>query len=141
MKLTQQKEIATILRDDGNSEDPRFAAREHVSSGIVVLSSTCKVLYVNKAAQDFLVRLNRNENGHSTHGAFPGSVDNLLDEMLKLLPTAVGNRGWRQLEARPLLAASDESVLVQAFGIPDRLDLQRSRIVLTIQETSHPVCS
>jgi len=138
MKLTQQKEIATILRDDGNSAHPPFAAREHVSSGIVVLSSTCKVLYVNKAAQDFFVRLNRKENGHSTHGAFPGSVDNLLDEMLKLLRTAVGNHGWRQLEARPLVADPNQLLLVQAFGMPDRLDFQRSRIVLTIQETSHP---
>jgi hypothetical protein len=30
-------------------------------------------------------------------------------------------------------------VLLQAFGIADRLDVRRSRIVLTIQETAHPV--
>ena len=118
-----------------------FAAKGHVNSGIMVLSSSCKLLYANKAAHDFLRRLNRKENEHSTTGAFPGSVDNLFGEMLNLLRTPVTNRGGKQLEARRLVSARDRPVLLQAFGIPDRLDIQRSRIVITIQDTPPPVGS
>jgi hypothetical protein len=120
-----------------------LAARRHFNSGIVVFSSARKVLYVNEAAHDFFRRLNRMENDHTTwaiQGAVPRSVDNLLDEMLKLLRHAVMNRSWKRLEARPLVAA-DQPVLVQAFGIPNRVDTQRSLIVLTIQDTSHSVPS
>jgi hypothetical protein len=137
---TTQERGLTMLQDEGDSACPvLFAAKGHVNSGIMVLSSTCKLLYANKAAHDFLRRLNRKESDHPTNGAFPRSVDNLFGEMLNLLRTPVTNRGGKQLEARRLVAARDQPVLLQAFGIPDRLDIQRSRIVITIQETPPPI--
>lgn len=142
MKETLQAEGLPMSQDEGDSGYPiSLAARGHVNSGIMVLSSTGKVLYANKAAHDFLGQLNRRENDHSTNGVFPESVDNLFGEMLKLLRTPVTNRGWKQLEARRLVVGRDQQVLLQAFGIPDRLDMQRSRIVLTIQETPDPIGS
>jgi len=109
--------------------------RGKLNSGILVFSSTRKALYVNEAGQQLLLQLNRNENGHSAHTAIPRSVDNLLDEMLPLLQVGGGDRGWKQLEARRLVVAPDRSLLVRTFGIPDRLDIKRSLIVLTIQES------
>lgn len=106
-----------------------------MNSGIVVFSSTRKALYVNEVGQQHLLQLNRNENGHSVNTAIPRSVDHLLDEMLSLLQVRGSDRGWKQLEARRLLVAPDRSVLVRTFGISDRLDIKRSLIVLTIQET------
>src|SRR6476646_402844 len=105
------------------------------NSGIVVFSSTRKALYVNEAGQQLLLQLNRNENVHSANTAIPRSVDHLLDEMLPLLQVGGSDRGWKQLEARRLVVAPDRSVLVRTFGISDRLDIKRSLIVLTIQET------
>jgi hypothetical protein len=140
MKPKQQGEVVTMSQEEGESAHPvSVATRRGINSGIIVLSSTCNVLYVNKAAHEFLVQLNRKENEHPTHGAFPKSIDHLLGVMLDLLGTAVMNSGGKQLEARRLVTGQDQPVLLQAFGIPDRLDIQRSRIVLTIQETSHPV--
>jgi len=128
-----------MSQEEGESAHPvSVATRRGINSGIIVLSSTCNVLYVNKAAHEYLVQLNRKENDHPTHGAFPESIDHLLGEILNVLRTAVMNNGWKQLEARRLVTGQDQPVLLQAFGIPDRLDIQRSRIVLTIQETSHP---
>ena len=130
-----------MSEDERQSVPPMApAARRHFNSGIVVFSSARKVLYVNEAAHNFFRRLNRVENEHSTQGAVPRSVDNLLDEMLKLLRPAVRNRRWKRLEARPLVAA-DQPVLVQAFGIPNGADTQRSLIVLTIQDTSRSMAS
>ena len=106
-----------------------------MNSGIVVFSSTRKALYVNEAGQQLLRQLNRNENGHSAGSAIPRSVNHLLDEMLPLLQVGCADRGWKQLVAKRLVMAPDRSVLVRTFGIPDRLDVKRSLVVLTIQET------
>jgi hypothetical protein len=103
-----------------------------------VLSMACKVLYANEVAHHFLRRLNRRENGHSTDGAFPVSVADLLDEMLKSLETRTTNRNREQLEAKRLLVGQDQPLLLKAFGIPDRLNHQRSRIILVIQESHDP---
>lgn len=139
-KFTEQEEILTMSQDERHPADPvQFAERGQLNSGIVVFSSTRKALYVNEAAQELLMRLNRKENEHSTNGVIPKSVDNLLDEMLPLLRTAGMNQGWKQLDPRRLVAAPDQLVLIKAFGIPDRLDIQRSLIVLLIERISHPV--
>ena len=129
MTQTQQGEILGMPRDE---------SKQHANAGILVLSLNRKVLYANKAAHDFLTRLNRIENDPSTNGAFPRSVDSLLSEVLRLLRAAVLNCDWKHLEAKGLVADAARPLLVQAFAIPDRLGIQRSRIVLTIQETSYP---
>jgi len=132
MTQTQQGEILGMPRDE---------RKQHANAGILVLSLNRKVLYANKAAHDFLTRLNRIENDPSTNGAFPRSVDSLLSEVLRLLRAAVLNCDWKHLEAKGLVADAAQPLLVQAFAIPDRLGIQRSRIVLTIQETSYPGAS
>ena len=127
MTRTQQEAISPMSQDE---------SKRNVNAGIVVLSLNRRVLYANKTAHDFLTRLNQVENDTSTNGAFPRSVDNLLNEVLRLLRVAVLNCDWKRLEARELVADADQPLLVQAFAIPDRLGIQRSRIVLTIQETA-----
>ena len=104
----------------------------HFTSGIVVFSSSRKPLYMNAAAQQLLLRLNRTEMGDS---AILRSVDNLLDEILLVLRIGSSDRGWKQLATRRFSTAPDRSVLVRTFGIPDRRDSERSLIVLTIRET------
>ena len=124
-----------MSRDDRNVSAAVGAAGGQLNSGIVVFSSTRKALYVNEAGQQLLLQLNRNENGQPAGTAIPRSVDHLLDEMLPLLRVGRADRGWKQLEAKRLVMASDRSVLVRTFGIPDRLDVKRSLVVLTMQET------
>jgi hypothetical protein len=105
------------------------------NSGIVVFSSARNALYVNEAGKQLLLQLNRNENGQSAGSAIPKSIDHLLDDMLPLLQVGCADRGWKQLVAKRLVMAPDRSVLVRTFGIPDRLDVKRSLVVLMIQET------
>jgi hypothetical protein len=38
-----------------------------------------------------------------------------------------------------LVVEQEQQVLVQGFGIPDQLDIQRSRVVLTIREIVPPM--
>lgn len=136
----QDGEVLTVTQDECDSvHSVPVATMRRLDLGIMVLSSTCKVLYANTAAHRFLKRLNRGENGHSTAGAFPASVADLLDEILKSFETGPAKRDREQLEERRLVVGQDQALLLQAFSIPDRMNEQRSRIVLTIQEIALPV--
>lgn len=123
------------MSEGDNGEHPAASSgRTSTHSGIVVYSSTRKALYVNQGAQQLLGRDHRQDNGHSGNNAIPSAVDALLDEMLPMLQTVGLNHGWTDLKARRLIAAQERSVLVKAYGIPDRADVHQSVIVVTIQE-------
>lgn len=135
--LSQHGEVLTVSQNDS---DPgglsQGLTQQRAGLGIMVFSSTCKVLYANQAAYHFLKALNWRENGHATHGALPVSIADLFDQILKSLESRITNREHQQLEARRVLAAQDHSVLLQAFGLPDKLGLQRPRVVITMQDVN-----
>ena len=136
MLSTEQEGISTVSLDERNCApaDPCIVpVKGKLNSGIMVLSSSLKALYMNEAARELLIRMTRRENDRAPGGTLPRSVNELLDEMLPLLRTANMDRGWKQPEARRLFTAPDQSILVKAFGIHNRLD---SRQLLTIQETA-----
>ena len=139
MKSTEQEDISTMSLDDRNCApaDPCIVpVKGKVNSGIVVFSSSLKALYMNEAAREVLIRMTRRETDRAPGGTLPRSMNDLLDEMLLLLRTANMDRVWRQPESRRLFTGSDQSVLVKTFGIHNRVDIRRSLIVLTIQETA-----
>ena len=139
MKSTEQEDISTMSLDDRNCApaDPCIVpVKGKVNSGIVVFSSSLKALYMNEAAREVLIRMTRRETDRAPGGTLPRSMNDLLDEMLLLLRTANMDRGWKQPESRRLFTGSDQSVLVKTFGIHNRVNIRRSLIVLTIQETA-----
>ena len=104
----------------------------HFTSGIAVFSSSRKPLYMNAAAKQLLLQLNRTEIGDS---AILRSVDNLLDEILLVPRIGSSDPGWKQLATRRFSTVPGRSVLIRTFGIPDRRDSERSLIVFTMRET------
>jgi hypothetical protein len=138
--LSQHREVLIVSPTNSDSGDlSQVTTKQRASLGLMVFSSSCKALYANQAAYHFLKVLNRQENGHSTHGALPVSIAALFDQVLKSLEGRITNRDHEQLEGRRLLVGQDQSVLLQAFGVPDRLGMQRSRVVITIQGVIRPV--
>lgn len=109
-----------------------LAERGQDLSGIIVLSGTRKILYVNEPARELLRRLNR-ERARTPDGPVLKSIEHLLEETLGSLHFPVANRGWQRFAAKRLREAPDRSVFVQAFCGPHPLDLQRSLIVVTMK--------
>jgi len=140
--VSQIREDMTTPQDKSDSELPvPVPTRGQPDSGIIVYSSSGRALYVNNAARQFLTRVNGREHGPSIHehDPFPSLVADLLNGMLKSLEARTTTGDRRVLQARRLVVRQDQPVLLQAFAIPDRLDIQRSRIVLTLQETPGPL--
>lgn len=122
----------TTANDREVSDPIPSAERGQDQSGIIVLSGTRKVLYVNEAARELLRRLNR-ERARTPDGPLLKSIEHLLEEALGSLHFPVASRGWQQFAAKRLGEDPDGSVFVQAFCGPHPLDLQRSLIVLTMK--------
>ena len=57
----------------------------------------------------------------------------MIDELFPMLQTT-GDESGLDFKARRLIAGQDRSVLVKAYGIPDRADVHESVVVVTIQE-------
>lgn len=138
--LSQHGEVLTVPHHSSDSENfSRDITKQRAGLGIMVFSSACTVLYANQTAYHFLKVLDRGENGHATQGALPVSIADLFDQILKSLESRIRNHDYEQFEARRSLVGQDQSVLLQAFGLPDRLGMQRSRIVITMRGVTRPV--
>jgi hypothetical protein len=130
---TEQGKSRMTTASDREVSDPiPLTERGQDPSGIIVLSGTRKVLYVNEAARERLRRLNRGP-ARAPDGPVPKSIEHLLEETLGSLRFPVASRGWQRFAAIQLREAPDRSVFVQAFCGPHPLDLQRSLIVLTMK--------
>ncbi len=139
MRVSQHGEVLSVPQNSGESEDlSRDITTQRAGLGIMVFSSACKVLYANQAAYHFLKALNHWENGHATDGALPDSIAGLFDQIRKSLESRVTNRDHERFEGRRLLVGEDQSVLLQGFGLPDRLGILRSRVVITMQGGIRP---
>lgn len=132
---SQQKEISIVSHDEIETAHPaQLAGKPTARQGIMVFSSSSTMLYANGDARYFLKRLNQDEKGYPTDGAFPAVITNLYDKMRKTLESrsAAGDDGW--LEVNRSVVGQDRPVLLHIFGLPDRLGRQRSRVVIRMEE-------
>lgn len=138
MQAPQPGEVSMASRTGG---DPvhcgQALAQPCVGIGIMVLSSTCKTLYANQSASEFLKVLNRWEHGHATDGALPGAIAGLYDRLEPVLARRVTQGDGERLEARRLITGEGRTVRLNAFGLYDRLGMRESRVVITMQTLSH----
>lgn len=113
------------------------AVERPAGPGIMVFCKSANVLYANESACRFLRRLNREENGHPTDGALPVAIAELFDKITKVLKSRLTDSAPGQFEASRLVEGQNESVLLRAFGLPDRLGLDRVRVVIKMEEITH----
>jgi hypothetical protein len=140
------EEHGAVVIESHNGSDPGHCSQafteQRAAIGIIVFSSTCKTLYANQAAHEFLKVLNRWEHGHATDGALPGAIAGLYDQMEPVLARRIKKSDGETLEARRLLMGEGRMVQLHAFGLRDRLGVQGgSRIVITMQSLTQAVIS
>lgn len=132
-----------VVIESPHGGDPGYCsqalAKQPAGIGIIVFSSTCKALYANQAAYEFLKVLNRWESGHATDGALPGAIAGLYDQMELLLARRIKKGDGEKLEARRLIKGEGRTVRLNGFGLRDRLGVQGSRVVITMQVHTHPL--
>lgn len=140
--MSQQRDVVIVSHNGGDSRPCSQALTEQRAGiGIMVFSSTCKTLYANQAAYEFLKVLNRWEHGHATDGALPGAIAGLYDQMELVLARRIIKGDSGRLEARCLITGEGRTVRLNAFGLRDRPGVRESRVVITLQSLTPPFIS
>lgn len=116
-----------------------LAVERPAGPGILVFSPSAAELYSNVAAQYFLKRLRQEEQGHVTGDALPEVIAVLLNQMKQVLDRRRTDKEPGRVEATRLVAGRELPVLLQTFGLSDRSEPSRSRIVITMEEIRTPV--
>jgi hypothetical protein len=142
IQSSQVPQHGEVVIESSNGGDPGHCDQaltgQRAGIGIIVFSSTCKTLYANQAAYEFLKLLNRWESSHATDGALPGAIAGLYDQMELSLARRMMNGDSETLEERRLLMGEGLTVQLNAFGLRDRLGVQGSRVVITMKVHTHP---
>lgn len=140
--------VESCLRDrhvspasNGSEKPSRDIMKQRPGLGIMVLSSVRTVLYANRTAYHFLKVLHCRENSQATDGTLPVVIADFFDQVLQLLEDRITHHDYEPFEVRRLFVGmgKNRSLLVRAFGLPDRLGTQRSRVVVTMQEVIRPL--
>jgi len=142
-QVPQPGEHGAVVIESRNGNDAGHCSQalteQRAAIGIMVFSSMCKTLYANQAAYEFLKALNRWENGHATDGALPGAIAGLYDQVEPMLARRIKKGDGETLKAQRLVTGEGRTVQLHAFGLRDRLEVQGSRVVITMQVLTHPV--
>ena len=100
------------------------------SSGIMVIASNRKVLYINKTGRDLLGRLKQEDGGAA--GELPKPLAALVEEILASRVVSIEDQGWRRFTPKRLVQAQGRPLFVQAFSQPHQAQSARRLIVLTM---------
>jgi hypothetical protein len=132
------KEIVMIPQGNHSAADgPRLPGVGLQNSGIIVLAADRKLLYINKAGRDLLVRLNGIEKRDAPDG-LPKSLAALVEEIQASGEVSIEHRGWRRFGPKRLLEPQGRSLFVQAFVQPREPHRPRPVMVLTMQSGESP---
>ena len=136
------KEVLSMPEGVIEPAQPTLRAAERQSSpGIIVFSSTFRVLYSNEAAHDFLKRLSHEERRETTDCSLPLVIVRILNQMRQALERRPMQGGERRMDMGRLVVGRDRPVLLQAFGLSDRVDPHRSRIVVRMGDITTSVAA
>ena len=110
------------------------------NSGIMVLAADRKVLYINQAGRDLLLRLNGTEKRNAPDG-LPKPLAALVEEIQASREVSIEHRGWRRFGPKRFLEPQGRFLFVQAFVQPREPHRPRPVMVLTMQSGESPAPS
>jgi hypothetical protein len=105
---------------------------ETTGPGIVVLSPSLQVLYINRCAMARLNQLASTAQSLGAERAVTAPLHQHCRDMLELMQVRLGSNNWEQFEHNRVIGDSSHTSFLNGFGLPDRRGLSHSRIVLLL---------
>ena len=109
-------------------------ADQRSGPGLLVLTSSLQLLHMNPQAIEMSRFITHAENGKSAQGVLPTSVTELCSEIQRILKVRTEAKDWEQFQLRKIVGNGNDSVLLRAFGLPDRTGFEQSRILVMMEE-------
>ncbi len=119
------------------SRPSAFPAGSAIGSGVIVFSSSMRLLHMNEQALVFSRMLNCAQDHPQDGGGdiclLPEMLKDFCDEIVESLNQRIEAEDWSPFEMKRLAGPPEQPILLRGFGLPDRLERQRSRVVITLQ--------
>jgi len=117
-----------------SSEIPiEYISDQRSGPGILVLTATFQLLYMDRRAQELCGQINQGQNGKVDNGVLPKAVVELGAEILQILQVRTGAKDWEQFQVRRTTGDPKRPVILRGFGLPDRGGIQKSRIFIMME--------
>ena len=111
--------------------------QEATDPGIVVLSSSLHVLFMNRRAMALLNQLDHTVHLVGTERDLVAPLQRHCQDIIETMQTRMESNSWEQFQQCRTIGNSSRSILVKGFGIPDRKGLSYSRIVMLLSPAIH----
>jgi DNA-binding CsgD family transcriptional regulator len=110
-----------------------YISDQRSGPGILVLTATFQLLYMDRRAQELCGQINQEQNGKVDNGVLPKAVVELGAEILQILQVRTGAKDWEQFQVRRTTGDPKRPVILRGFGLPDRGGIQKSRIFIMME--------
>ena len=109
---------------------------QRVGPGILLFSPALQLMHMNQRGWELSGKIMRAQNGMAATGVLPTAVTELCVEIITVLQVRTVAKDWDQVQLRSLVHTPKSSVLLRAFGVPDRGGVQQARILILLEEVT-----
>lgn len=109
-------------------------AEDRPSIGVFVFSAALQLLYMNGKAQELTGYLREARGGRPVDGAIPPEVMGLCEDLVSLLRTHPGAKGWEPVQRTRMTMTPRCLMLLSGFGIPHSKSSQEGRLIVLTEE-------
>jgi hypothetical protein len=111
--------------------------QEATDPGIVVLSSSLDILFMNRRAMVLLNQLKHTAQSTRTERDLVAPLHRYCQDMIETLQARLRSNNCEQFQQCRTIGNSSHSILLKGFGLPDIKGLSHSRIVMLLSPTLH----
>ena len=115
-------------------ERTECVAERRATPGIVLLTLSRRVLYMNRQAREFCQHIIWTEGGRVANGLLPKAVSDLRDEIVKLLEGYSHVKDWENIEISRVAGDSERPVLLRGLGFPDPTGIKPVCVLVLMEE-------
>lgn len=102
--------------------------------GVLVLSASLKLLYMNDEARELTGVMNSTLEGRKANGVLPAEIMSFCEELLRLMRVRTGPKDWEQAQLRRVSGNALGFVLLRGLGIPALTAAQEGHLIVTMEE-------
>lgn len=114
--------------------------QETTGPGIVVLSPSSQVLFMNQRAIALLNQLAHTAQSIGTEWAAAAPLHRHCQNVVETLQTRMRSSNWEPFQQGCTIGDSTHTIFLKGFGLPDRRGLSHSRIVMLLSShTAQPI--
>jgi DNA-binding CsgD family transcriptional regulator len=122
--------------DDFSSDEKERMAVPHARPGIMLLTTSMRLLYKDRRAWELCRQIIRCQDGKTANGVLPPAVASLVEQIQKILKLRTDPKDWEQIQLSCVVNTLHSSVLLCGTALIDQTHAE-PRILIVMNETGN----